>query len=75
MTPEELAAIAYDIEEEDPIEWNELNITKLEAYRLMASQVLELFADMDKEALMATIVKMQVENFALHLKVLRDALP
>ena len=75
MTPEELAAIAYDIEEEDPIEWNELNITKLEAYRLMASQVLELFADMDKEALMATIVKMQEENFALHLKVLRDALP
>ena len=75
MSPEELAAIAYDIEEEDPIEWNELNITKLEAYRLMATQVLALFADMEKEALMATIVKMQVENFALHLKILRDDLP
>lgn len=74
MTPEELAAIAYDIEEEDPIEWNELNISKFEAYCLMASQVLELFADMEKEALMATIVKMQVENFALHLKVLRNEL-
>lgn len=74
MTPEELMALALDIEEEDPIEWNELNLTRAEAYHLMATQVLALFHDMDKEALMATIVKMQVENFALHLKVLRNEL-
>ena len=40
----------------------------------MANQVLEMFADMEKEALLATIVKLTVENFALHLKVLRNGI-
>jgi hypothetical protein len=72
MTAEELMALALDMEEESPIEWNELNLTRSEAYLMMSHRVLDLFQDMEKEALMATVVKLTVENFALHLKVLRD---
>ena len=74
MKVEDIVALALDIEEESPIEWNELNISRTEAYFLMANQVLEMFADMEKEALLATIVKLTVENFALHLKVLRNGI-
>lgn len=72
MKAEELMALALDMEEESPIDWNELNMTRAEAYLMMSQQVLDLFQNMEKEVLMATVVKLTVENFALHLKVLRD---
>lgn len=72
MKAEELMALALDMEEESPIDWNELNMTRAEAYLTMSHRVLDLFEGMEKEALMAAVVKLTVENFALHLKVLRD---
>jgi hypothetical protein len=68
----ELAAIAEEIDTVDPIDWGELAISEQEAYKLMASHVLEMF-DNDEEdvkiIMMATVTKLLVENFVLNLKM------
>ncbi len=64
-----IADLAREIESEDPIDWGLLQIDENTAYELMASQVIEKFNDADKITMIATITKLVVENFTLHLKL------
>lgn len=77
ITPEyvnRIIALAKDVEHEDPIDWGLLAIDEDEAYRLMTLSVLEMMFDKYdqpdmKDVLLATIVKLVVENFVLNLKL------
>lgn len=69
ITPEQLAELAQEVESEDPIDWGMLAIDEHSAYLLMANHVLGQFKDADKITMMATITKLVVENFTLHLKI------
>jgi hypothetical protein len=65
---EDLINIAMEVEVTDPIDWEELNISEEEAYKMFAATVLEMGNDplTDK----AIIIKLLVENFILNLKLL-----
>lgn len=69
LTVEQLVTIAKEVEAEDPLDWGLLSVDEESAYRLMAMHVLELFADYEQATVMATIVKLLVENFMLNLKL------
>lgn len=69
ITPELLAELAQEVESEDPIDWAMLPIDESTAYIMMATNVLEAYDDADQIALLATITKLVVENFTLHLKI------
>jgi hypothetical protein len=63
-----LVDLAMEIEVEDPIDWGMLAIDEKEAYRLMATHVLEM--NNDELTNQAVIVKLLVENFVLNLKLM-----
>lgn len=62
--------LATSVESEDPIDWGMLNVDERETYRLMAMSVVEQYPDADP-SLLAVILKLVVENFVLHLKLMR----
>jgi hypothetical protein len=69
-----IASLAKEVEAEDPIDWGMLAISEDDAYRLMASNVVETMAAKYgqpefKDVMLATIVKLVVENFVLNLKL------
>ena len=64
-----IVELAQETEITDPIDWSDLNISELEAYRLMASHVREMDLSNDLTT-KATIVKLLVENFVLNLKLM-----
>lgn len=72
---EQLIALAEEIETTDPIDWGMLNISERSAYELVAGSILENYLAMDKDSrdmmLLATTVKLTVENFVLNLKLLQ----
>jgi hypothetical protein len=72
---EQLIALAEEIEMSDPIDWGMLSISEHEAYELIAGSVLENYLGMDPAhrdmMLLATVVKLTVENFVLNLKLLQ----
>lgn len=74
MNVETLAALAREVEVEDPIDWGMLNVNEDDAYRLVASTILEQFNEPwninNQTAMLATITKLVVENFVLNLKLL-----
>lgn len=67
---EELAELAKEVGEEDPIEWGHLNATKDQAYHLMASGILEHYNSCSAEEqhlmMLAVATHLSVENFLLH---------
>lgn len=76
MKPEDLDLIvelAQEVETQDPIDWGMLSISEVEAYRLIANNLLEHFLSLDADdrelAMMSTLVKLTVENFVLNLKL------
>jgi hypothetical protein len=73
MTVDQLAELAREVELKDPIDWGMLSITEEDAYKLMASNVVEQFASLNDEdrlvIAMSTITKLLVENFVLNLKI------
>tara|TARA_B110000211_G_scaffold194317_1_gene222431 strand:+ start:7 stop:264 length:258 start_codon:yes stop_codon:yes gene_type:complete len=76
ITIKQLAELAFSTESQDPIDWGELSIREEQAYILMASHMLEQFGNVKDEeitekylTLMATCVKLTVENFVLNLKL------
>jgi hypothetical protein len=78
-----LASLGKEAETADPIDWSGVDIDKDMAYELMASQIAEMFRDYElrgvgRDAQMAialgTIVKLSVENFVLHQKLLASAI-
>ena len=63
------------IEAEDPIDFGMLQISERDAYTLMANGVLDLYLSNsahDRDMLLlATVLKLTVENFVLNLKLLQ----
>lgn len=70
---EQLVELAQEVETNDPIDWGMLAIDERDAYRLIATSVLEQFGPPQTERewlLIATVTKLVVENFVLNLKFL-----
>lgn len=75
-----LAALAREVEEADPIAWGALALDRETVYDLIASQIAEMFQGYDRAGVardrqmliaLATVVKLTVENFVLHQRLLR----
>lgn len=75
-----LAAFAREVEEADPVAWGDLPLDRAAAYDLVASQIAERFRgyedrgvarDQQLAIALATVVKLSVENFVLHQRVMR----
>lgn len=67
-----IVMLAQEVELGDPIDWSVLSIDEESAYKLMAMSVIEQFDryNLDERNIMiATIVKLVVENFTLNLKL------
>lgn len=75
-----LAALAREVEEADPIAWGALALDRETVYDLIASQIAEMFRGYEEAGVprdrqmmiaLATVVKLTVENFALHQRLMR----
>lgn len=64
-----LVELAKEAEIGDPFDWADVAIDEEEAYRLMAMNVLDM--DMDPRIMMATIVKLCVENMVLNVRLMQ----
>ena len=68
----QLVELAKEIETEDPIDFGMLRVDEDVAFELMATSVLEMYLNNDPEdrdmILLATVVKLTVENFCLQLE-------
>lgn len=67
---EALVEIAKEVEVGDPFDWSDLSIDEDEAYRLMASHVLEM--EDNSMLLAATVTKLLVENMVLNMRLLEN---
>ncbi len=76
-----LAAMAREVEEADPIAWGALALDRETVYDIVASQIAEMFRgyetsgvrrDQQMVIALATVVKLTVENFVLHQRVMRE---
>lgn len=74
-----LARLAREVEEGDPIAWEGLAIDREAVYEMIASQIAEMVRgyetrgvprDRQTVILLATVVKLTVENFVLHQRLL-----
>ncbi len=76
---EQLVELVKEIETEDPIDFAMLQIDEDTAYTLMATSILEMYLSNDADSrdmiLLATVVKLTVENFVLNLKLLQNVKP
>jgi len=68
MTVDQLVEIAKEVEIGDPFDWGNVQIDEDSAYRLIALSIMEM--DMSKEIMMASIVKLCVENLVLNTRLL-----
>jgi hypothetical protein len=75
-----LAAFAREVEEADPVAWGALPLDRGMAYDIVASQIAERFRGYEEKGVgrdqqlviaLATVVKLSVENFVLHQRVIR----
>ena len=77
ITIEQLVEIAEAIELGDPIDWGMLSVDEHQAYLFLATGVLENYCAQDPKdrelMLLATVVKLTVENFVLNLRMLDTA--
>jgi len=67
-----IAKLAQEIEREDNIDWGMLNISEEDTYKLIAMSVVNQFdkySSQERDIMIATIVKLVVENFVLNLKL------
>ena len=76
-----LAALAREVEDGDPIAWGGVELDRGTAYDLIASQIAEMFAGYERRGVsrdrqmviaLATVVKLTVENFVLHQRLMRE---
>jgi hypothetical protein len=70
-----LVDIAQEVEGQDAIDWGKLAVGKDQAYKMVATSILEMFDKPeytfdDKVILLSTITKLTVENMLLNIKVL-----
>jgi len=68
MTVDQLVEIAKEVEVGDPFDWADVSIDEDSAYRLMAMNILEM--NMSKEIMLASIVKLCVENLVLNTRLM-----
>ena len=73
-TQEEIIDLAKEVELEDAIEWDNLPLDRDRIYQMIGSQAYEIYvsqsSDEDRESiLLATVIKLVVENFILNLRV------
>ncbi len=70
---EDLAKLAMEGQLANPIDWDQLGINKEEAFKTMASNVIDQLENVPEEnfaaVAMATITKLLVENFAANLRL------
>jgi hypothetical protein len=79
-----LAALAQQVEAGDPIAWRGTELDRETVYDLIASQIAEMFRGYETSGVprdrqmviaLAAVVKLTVENFVLHQRLLRGAPP
>jgi hypothetical protein len=73
-----LVDIAQEVEGQDAVDWGKLAVGKEQAYKMVATSILEMFDKPeytfdDKVIIMSTITKLTVENMLLNLKVLTQS--
>lgn len=73
-TPEQIIELAKEVELNDKIDWGDLKVDPDKIYQIIGTQVYSKYHEnlqtADGEAiLLATVVKLVVENFALTLKL------
>lgn len=78
LTINQLVDLAQEVELSDPIDWAYLNIDENQAYHLIASGILEHYNSLESdelrtEMLLASLVKLAVENFVLNIKLIQQA--
>jgi len=71
-----IAELAKEVEVEDPIDWGIIPISEDVTYQMMTTSVLEQFGDMtqQRDIMIATIVKLVVENFILNLRLMKNGI-
>jgi len=76
-----LAALAREVAEGDPIAWGDVALDRETVYELIASEITEIFARYEALGVpeerqmliaLATVVKLTVENFVLHQRLMRE---
>ena len=79
-----LAALAQQVEGGDPIAWGGTELDRETVYDLISSQIAEMFrgyeasgVSRDRQMIiaLAAVVKLTVENFVLHQRLLRGGVP
>jgi hypothetical protein len=70
-----LVDIAQEVEGQDDVDWSRLNLNRQDAYKLVATSILEMFDKKeytfdDKVIIMSTITKLTVENMMLNIRLL-----
>lgn len=79
-----LAALAREVEDGDPIAWGDVQLDRDTVYEMIASQIAEIFAGYESQGIgrdrqllvaLATVVKLTVENFVLHQRLMRERVP
>lgn len=72
---EQIIEFVKEIESEDPIDFDTLRLDKESLYRVIANKAIEIYLSNPKEhrdtILLATTVKLMVENFVLNLEKAR----
>lgn len=75
-TIEQLVELAKEVETNDPIDWNDLNISEDHAYNMIANQVMSDYLQRNPDeheiVMLATITKLIVENFTLNIRLLQE---
>ena len=77
ITLEDLTALAFSVEEGDPMDWSVFDKGREEAMKMIASSILDQFnkdqfTEDDVLVMMASITKLLTENMILQAKLLRS---
>jgi hypothetical protein len=74
MNVDQLAELAQEVENGDPIDWGMIPIKEEDAYRQMAAQVIDMmrtYSPSDRERVaLAAVTKLLVENFVLNYQLM-----
>ena len=74
FTQEQIIELAKEVELSDEIDWADLPLDKDRIYQIIGSQTYELYEEYSKSEdgeaiLIATVIKLLIENFVLNLQV------
>jgi hypothetical protein len=77
MDPTQVIELAKQIEETDPIDWSDLPLNRESIYFVLGTTVLERVAETQSASereiiLMASVVKLTVENFVLEMRLRKN---